>query len=181
MRVALDGPDAAGKTTLAAELESLLKTQHGREVVRVSADEYQAPAEDRHRRGRYSPEGYLLDAIDQEALRRTVLAVSASAVVLVDGVFLQRPPLTDVWDATVWVQVTDAEILTRALVRDVAVFGSSEQVRRLYEARYLPAQRMYAEAWRPADAADVVLRNDDPARRSFAGAPRPEAINPRTG
>jgi len=162
LRVALDGPDAAGKTTLAGELESALTSNHAREVVRLSADDFQAPAVHRHRRGRYSPEGYLLDAFDQEDLRRRILAVSGSAIVLVDGVFLQRPPLIDLWDATIWMEVTDATILTRALARDVDVFGSPEEVRRLYEARYLPAQRTYAATWRPRESADAVLQNDDP-------------------
>ncbi len=181
LRVAIDGPDAAGKTTLAGELESILLAQHGRDVVRLSGDDFQAPAEDRHRRGRYSAEGYLLDAFDQEALRRTLLAVSAPAVVLVDGVFLQRPPLADVWDAAVWVQVTDAEILTRALARDVAVLGPPEEVRRLYEARYLPAQRMYAETCRPSDAADVVMQNDDPSAPRLRWRSRADGISPRKG
>ena len=180
LRVALDGPDAAGKTTLAGELAAVLLSDHALQVVRVSADDFQAPAEQRHRRGRYSPDGYLLEAFDQAALRRRILAVAESAVVLVDGVFLQRPPLLDVWDAAVWVEVTDATILTRALARDVDVLGSREEVWRLYEARYLPAQRAYAETWRPGDAADVVLRNDDPNAPQLRWRRPGDAISPRT-
>ena len=61
VRVAIDGPDAAGKTTLASELAACLEARHERSAVQVSLDGFQRPAERRHRRGRLSPEGYLDD------------------------------------------------------------------------------------------------------------------------
>jgi len=72
LRVAVDGPDAAGKTTLADELAAAL-LEHGRPVLRISADDFHRPAEERLRRGSLSAEGYFLDAFDYPALRRLVL------------------------------------------------------------------------------------------------------------
>jgi uridine kinase len=54
--VAIDGPDTAGKTTLADELADALLGR-GREVVRASIDDFLRPRDERHRRGPDSPEG----------------------------------------------------------------------------------------------------------------------------
>ena len=164
VRVAIDGPDAAGKTTLADELAAGLAAAHAREAVRVSLDDFQHPAEQRHRRGRLSPEGYLYDSFDHAALRHAVLdpeAAPPGAILLVDGVFLQRPELTGCWDARVFVRVSEAESLLRALRRDATRFGSEAAVRERYGLRYLPAQRLYEERIRPAQQADVVVDNED--------------------
>jgi uridine kinase len=63
VRVAIDGVDASGKTTLADELVTPL--QHiGRSVIRASLDGFHNPAPLRGRRGAASAEGYYHDSFN---------------------------------------------------------------------------------------------------------------------
>jgi uridine kinase len=190
VRVAVDGPDAAGKTTLADELAVALR-QAGRSALRVSFDDFHRPRHERYQRGSLSPEGYLRDCFDFAALRRLVLqplgpggsgsfqpalrdlrteelyeqpaqVAPARSVLVVDGVFLLTDELRDCWDLSVYVDVSPAETLRRALVRDTELFGSREVVRERYEHRYLPGQQLYRTTVEPTRLADIVLDNDDP-------------------
>ena len=49
-RVAIDGVDGSGKTTLADEIVAPISTM-GRQVIRASADNFLKPRADRYRRG----------------------------------------------------------------------------------------------------------------------------------
>ena len=71
-RVAVDGPPAAGKTTLADELAVVLRAQ-GREVIRASIEGFLLPRSQRYRRGEYSAEGCYHDSFDFDALHRVLL------------------------------------------------------------------------------------------------------------
>ena len=55
-RVAIDGPDAAGKSTLADELERELRGR-GRQVIRTSVDGFHRPRAERYGVVRTLPEG----------------------------------------------------------------------------------------------------------------------------
>jgi uridine kinase len=143
VRVAIDGVDAAGKTTLADELAVHLQA-HGRQVVRGSIDGFLRPRVERYRRGSESPEGYYHDSFDHEAVRGWLAAVPDA--VLFDGVFLFRRELNDLWDFRVFVEAS-----------------FEAEVRRRYERRYIPAQRLYLETVKPAHLADVVVENTNPA------------------
>jgi uridine kinase len=156
-RVAIDGPDAAGKTTLAGELEKLL----GPTVRRIGADAFLRRREERYRRGRESPEGYYGDAIDHAAFRSSI--AEAAGLVIVDGVFLFRPELDDLWSFRVFVEISEGESLRRGVQRDGALHPSREVAEHLYRVRYLPAQKTYQARVRPRDRADVVLVNERPA------------------
>src|SRR5580704_5788937 len=121
LRVAVDGPPAAGKTTLADELALLLRAR-GRKVIRASTESFHLPRAQRYRRGEFSPKANYHDSFDYDTLRRVLLAplgldgerryqaavydietdtavsppvttASADAVLLLDGVFLLRPEL----------------------------------------------------------------------------------------
>jgi uridine kinase len=138
-RVGIDGPDAAGKTTLAAALAALTG------LPRVSADDFLAPAEVRH--AHPGPDGYYAHAFDLAALRAEVERHDAC---LADGVFLFRPELDDLWDTRVFVDVGEAEQTRRVLARDGDVLDR-------YAARYRPAYAAYRAAHRPDERADVVL------------------------
>ena len=148
-RVAVDGVDAAGKTTLADELAALVPG-----AGRLSADDFLRPPADRYRRGRDSPEGYYLDSFDHARLR-TAVASAPGDVLLVDGIFLLRPELDDLWTFRIFVDVRLEEALRRGLARDGA---DREQ---LYRTRYLPGQRIYLEAVRPQLRADAIVDNND--------------------
>jgi uridine kinase len=190
VRVAIDGVDAAGKTTLADELAGALAGR-GRPVIRASVDGFGRPRAERHRRGELSPTGYWLDAFDYPALRgnlldplgpggsrrhRTasfdvrsdrprrgpLLVAPPDAVLLLDGVFLLRPELNDAWDLRIFLEVSLGEALRRALARDRALFGSAQAVRARYRRRYLPAQRRYLTTVQPRRIAEVVVDNHDP-------------------
>lgn len=188
--VAVDGPDAAGKTTLANELAAELGTL-GRTAIRASLDGFHRPRAERYLRGGTSPEGYYEDSFDHAALRACLLdplgpggdlvyrteafdyradapthASTAVAprdgVLVLDGVFLLRPELLEIWDFSIYVKASEAVILRRARRRDVDLLGSPAEVEKRYRERYLPAQRLYAERARPMEAADVVVLNNDP-------------------
>ena len=139
-RVGIDGPDAAGKTTLALALAETTG------VARVCADDFLAPADVRH--ADPSPEHYYAHAFDLPALRAAVLAHES---VVVDGVFLFRPELDDLWDARVFLDVSPEEQWRRVLARD------PEDVVARYATRYRPAYAAYRAAVRPEARADVVL------------------------
>lgn len=189
LRVAVDGPDAAGKTWLADDLARVLRRR--REVIRASVDGFHRPAAVRRRRGPLSAEGYYRDSFDHEAIVASVLRplgpggdgrylpaaydhrldeavppsyrqAGASAVLLFDGVFLLRPELRDHWDVALYLHVEPEETLRRALDRDLELFGSAAVVRQRYRERYLPGQDLYRAEARPVDRADLVLGMDDP-------------------
>jgi uridine kinase len=192
-RVAIDGIDAAGKTTLADELAVAL-APHGRPVIRASLDDFHRPRAERYaRHGSLSSVGFYEDAFDyatlQSALlrplgpgggrryRRAVFDVVANtplpeewllaaddAILLFDGVFALRPELNETWDYRIFVQIPLALSLERALVRDLALHGSAETVRESYTRRYMPAQERYLATVRPMDLADAIVENTDPAR-----------------
>jgi uridine kinase len=191
-RVAIDGPDAAGKTTLADEVAAVL-ADRGRKVIRASIDGFHRPRAERYRQGPDSPVGYYEDSFDYEQLRRALLdplgpegdcvcrtgvfdyrmdranpapalSVAPDSILVFDGVFLLRPELADAWDFRVFVTADFDEILRRVCVRDVTLFGSVEVVEQRYRTRYIPGQQRYFEAARPTEVADVVVSNDDPDR-----------------
>lgn len=182
VRVAIDGIDAAGKTTLADELAALIVPQ--RPVVRASADDFLNPRTVRYRRGRLSPDGYYHDAFNHPTLIRRLLtplgvggnrryrtsgldlAVAATApeeaILLLDGVFLQAPILRPHWDWAIFLEVSFEEALARAKARDPVDPGGLG-VETLYRQRYFPAQSRYLAQDLPRQRADIVIDNNDPA------------------
>ncbi len=185
--VAIDGPDAAGKTTFADALAAPLETR-GAVVVRASVDDFELPRAERHARGRFSAKGYYRDSFDYDALKSLLLdplasgtapalvrtrafdlaadrpvatrpvAVPARGIVLVDGVFMQRPELVARWDLVIYLDVAEEESTRRALVR---AGGDSLELRRLHEARYLAGHRLYRDEVDPHAGAAIVIDNND--------------------
>lgn len=176
--MAVDGPPAAGGATLAAELVDRLRTA-GRPAVQVAAAGFLRPASVRLERGRDDPDAFYDDAHDVGALWREVLcplgpggdrgylpslwdpatdratravrrSAPAGAVVLVDGVFLLRPELVTGFDVTVHLRLSPAARRRRVPAADAA--------------RELPAYDHYDAEVAPAEAADLVVYLDDPAR-----------------
>lgn len=189
VRVAIDGVDAAGKTTLADELAEALRGL-GRAVIRASTDGFHNPRKMRRRRGSLSPEGYYEDSFNYPALagellqplgpggsgmfRRAVFdfrtdepvvvpmeEVLPGSVLLLDGVFLLRHELRTHFDFSVFVRASFDVALKRAEQRDLHLFGSVEAVRQRYRERYIPGQELYLRMVQPERWASMVIENND--------------------
>lgn len=189
VRVAIDGVDAAGKTTLADELVGPLQ-EHGRPVIRASIDGFHHPRAIRYARGE-SGGTYLRDSFNRSALIDVLLRplgadgdrryrhaifdyrtdsplespleeAPPDAVLLFDGVFLLVEDLRPYWDFSIFVRAAFETTVGRAEVRDRRLFGDASDVRRRYEQRYVPGQRLYLSEAQPERYATVVVDNDDP-------------------
>jgi uridine kinase len=192
--VALDGIDGAGKTTLADELARSVGALTDRAVVRATIDSFHRPRAERYARGRQSGEGFYRDSHDLPALRARLLdpfraggtfrraafdeptdlpVVSpledapADAVLLFDGLFLQRAELAGRWDLVVYVdgrrRVADgriARVTADCPVDPVAAFVHVVAwCARLV--RYVDGQARYHAECDPVAGADLVIGNDD--------------------
>ncbi|MEU4194809.1 uridine kinase [Kribbella sp. NPDC026611] len=193
VRVAVDGCSAAGKTTLADELAQVLQARTDRAIIRIGIDYFKRAYELRTAYPGDSPESYYLDSWDNDAIRerlllplgpggdrryvvalrdsssRTVLDLpvqfaAPDAVVLVDGAFLQRPELLDLWDLRIYVHVGFDVVLRRGIARDQAWMDSAEDAERRYLSKYIPGERLYVDQVRPRERAQLVVDNEDPAR-----------------
>lgn len=193
--VGVDGRSGAGKSTFADELTARL-TARGHAVVRSTTDSFHRPRKERLLRGPTSGEGYYLDshqldvivnellfpfahgavevrtaAFDEpsDAPIDEVVPVPAAAVLVFDGLFLQRPEFDGHWDVTVFLDADDRrerewlDFLLGGLPED-HVERAAEVDSRLLRARwprYRDGWRSYVDAVHPASVATVVVDNND--------------------
>lgn len=187
IRVAINGVDTSGKTTLANELVEPLK-QLGRPVIRASVDRFHNPRDIRYEQGKDSPNGYYNDSFNNKAIIEKLLSPlgkrgsleyedvffdfktdsklhstpkksDINAILLFDGVFLLRQELNPYWDVRIFLQIPFDEVLKRALIRDKKLMG--DEVERKYKLRYIPGQKLYLNSVHPEQIADIVIDNSN--------------------
>jgi uridine kinase len=203
-RVGIDGHSAAGKTTLADELATVLRARTARPVLRVSIDHFKRHVDLRTQHPPGSPESYYFEMFDVDAIREVLLAplgpggnrryrtqimdfsgrtpidsgvrvATDDAILVADGGFLQKPALSRHWDLIVYLHIEVADVLVRGTIRDQAWMGSAEAAAERYRTHYIPGEKLYLADIRPAERADIVVDN-----RDFA-APRILRELPRQG
>lgn len=169
--IGIDGVDGSGKSRLAAELVALAPHVAGREVQSVSIDGFHHPRAIRHARGT-GPETFYEDSYDYEAFDRNVVrpfragdpyrpavhdvaadepvdpapvTASQDALLLVDGIFLRRPELAQVWDATLMLWVPLAVSVPRGNARFAGRPEGSDDPAHPANARYVGGQKLYLQ------------------------------------
>ncbi|MBC8504544.1 MAG: hypothetical protein ISR58_03855 [Anaerolineales bacterium] len=191
VRVALDGVDAAGKTTLADELALPIEARC-RPVIRASIDGFHNPKEIRYRQGADSARGYYQDSFNNQAIIEKLLnplgpegnkeyvrmvydyrvdaanhepprEAPSDGILIFDGVFLLRPELISYWDFRIFVEAGFAVSVPRAVQRDLSdgFANSEEAIIARYHQRYVAGQRLYFEDAHPKAHADVIFDNNN--------------------
>jgi len=177
--VAIDGVDGAGKTRFADDLAARLELD-GQIAVRVGIDGFHNPRAVRYARGKDSPEGFFRDSYDLDALRTWLLfparigkpfktavfderrdrpvavnplIVPLPAVLVFDGLFLNRDELRDEWDLSIFLDVPFEVSYARMAARD----GSDPNPEAPANRRYYEGQKLYLKESRPQRSADVVI------------------------
>ncbi|WP_196258327.1 uridine kinase [Pelagibacterium limicola] len=191
--VAVDGVDGSGKTMLADELATALQLA-GRETVRASVDGFHNPRAVRYARGKSDPLGFFLDSYNYESLRRhlidpfrrgapsvdiarfdhrtdsaepvTVSDIGANAVLILDGIFLHRDELAQLWDYSLFLAVPFEISYQRMAARD----GSDPDPEAADNRRYLEGQKLYLATCEPRERASLVVDNSDLAAPFIIGS-----------
>lgn len=185
--IAVDGLDGAGKTVLAEELVQLAAQDGLRPVASLSIDGFHHPRPVRYAKGR-GPESFYRDSYDYTAFRRSVvtafrqglpvaaavwdvaadasvegthteLDLSQDCVLLVDGIFLHRPELCELWDASIWVQVPFTVSVPRGNERFPGQYDLDPEADSNH--RYVGGQRLYFAQCSPWEKATWILGNED--------------------
>ncbi|WP_430781525.1 uridine kinase [Actinoplanes sp. G11-F43] len=210
LRVAVDGPDGSGKTVFADELADAVGAL-GRPVVRVSIDDFHHVRAVRYRQGRESPMGFWQDSYDYQRFRGDVLepfapggtrryravahdvdtdavldppvrTAAPGSVLIVDGLFLHRDEIGDVWDLSVFLDVPFDVTAKRMAGRD----GTDPDPGHPAMRRYVEAQRIYFTVCAPQQRAGILIDNEDFAAPRIVEVTRPgvppgRAVGPAGG
>lgn len=182
--VAVDGADGVGKTRFADDLADTL-AGNGTEVVRASVDGFHHPRDHRHAQGR-NGETVWRRTFDYRRLRTELIdpwrrgsgrtfrtawfdhrsdaeapteprPVPEHGVLIVDGVFVQRPELVHAWDLVVYLDAPAAVGVARMAARDGLPNDPEDPGHR----RYLDAQQIYRAQADPSGNADLVVDYTD--------------------
>lgn len=181
--VALDGVDGVGKTHLAAELLALAEERGGRALRTVSIDGFHRPRRDRRAagagaegfyRGSYRYDAFLdcvieplragepitpavWDVARDRAVHPVPITVPEGGLLLVDGIFLQRPEMSEVWDAVAWVEAPFTVTVPRGNARFPGRHEADPESPA--NARYVGGQRLYLAEVDPRARATWILDN----------------------
>ena len=187
VRIAVDGVDGAGKTTLADALTPLVVAK-GRPVARASVDDFHNPRSVRYARGKYSPDGFYLDSYDYDSFHRLLLEplsaegsgryaakrfdldndrpfdlnlqqAAPTAALIVDGIFLHRPELRSCWDLSIFLTVDFDVSLPRGAARGPS-FDAIDPTSPPHQ-RYVGGQKRYLAECTPEQQADIVIDYND--------------------
>jgi len=186
--IAFDGVDTSGKTVLANNVYKILK-DNNKNAVRISIDKFHNPKEIRIQKGELSPEGYFYDSFNLSKIFEYVInpiknkggyiipgiydykaekgiiperiKVENDLLILFDGIFLNRDELYNIWDISIFLEITFETMLERAIIRDIDYFGTIENLKERYLKRYIPGEKLYLELCKPKERAAIVIDNND--------------------
>ena len=188
--IAVDGVDGAGKTVFADALAARLGVGN-RAVFRASMDDFHASRAVRYAKGPDSPEGFYKDSYDYVTFKRVLVEPFRSpgaigsfvlqafdlkrdipfepkwttapedAILIVDGIFLNRPELKGLWNYSIYLDVTPEVATERLHARD----GEPRETD-----RYSGGQALYDAESNPRTTATAIIDNNDLAypKRRFA-------------
>ncbi|MCZ8517874.1 MULTISPECIES: adenylyl-sulfate kinase [Paenibacillus] len=188
--VCVSGIDASGKSTLAQRLQESL-TERGMPVLPLSGDDFFFRRHVRYRNPDPAA-GYYLDSCDygtlfgellvplsrgelvrktvthvdweSDAYRETEYSVPEPSVIVVEGVFLLRRDLPDVFDYRIWLSLSFRAGVKRACSRerDLAYYGSVQAIRDRYLKRLYRGQLLHLQQDRPWERCQAVLAPSTP-------------------
>ena len=99
-------------------------------------------------------------------------------MLLLDGIFLHRPELADLWDASVWVDVPFEVSVPRGNARFGELTAEQADPASAVNARYVGGQRLYLAEVDPATRATWVLDNTDLGAPVLTGSAAGRAARP---
>jgi uridine kinase len=178
--VAVDGLDGAGKTRFADALAARLG-RGNRAVFRATIDDFHWPRARRYARGRDSAEGFYRDSYDYETFKRILVepfrtgwigsfvlrgfdlkrdlpfepvwsSGPKDALLVVDGIFLNRPELKGLWNYSIWLDAS-AEVTTARMIERDGIETNPT--------RYTDGQELYLTEAKPREAATSIVDNND--------------------
>jgi uridine kinase len=184
--VAIDGVDGAGKGSFADALAAVFE-ERGTTAVRASMDNFHRSRAERYRLGRESPESFYRDSFDYRTLRRVLidpfrmagstgfqlaafdlrrdavrlsrwLTAPADTVLIIDGIFLNRAELRDLWDYSILLEVPWDLAYQRLAERDARDPDPGAEA----NARYREGQELYFADADPRAQASALVDNTDP-------------------
>lgn len=80
-------------------------------------------------------------------------------MLLVEGIFLHRPELRELWDASVWLEVPFDVSVARGNARFPGQYDSNPEA--AVNHRYVGGQRLYLAECAPWDRASWIVDNED--------------------
>lgn len=104
--------------------------------------------------------GFQLSAFDvtrDAPVEAAWVTAPRDAVLIVDGIFLNRPELRGLWNWSLWLEVPYAVSFARMALRD----GSDPDPDAPANARYRGGQELYRREARPSAAATAIVENSD--------------------
>ncbi|MBC7723646.1 MAG: uridine kinase [Burkholderiaceae bacterium] len=179
--VAIDGIDGSGKTRFAEHLAAAV-TKAGHGVATATVDAFYRPAAERYRLGHDSVDGCYRESYDYATFRRVLVEpflagdafqvasfdVHADApisppreeapidcLLIVDGVYLNRPELRGLWNYSVWLEVP----LELGLAQHTSRDGTDPSIDA--NLRYAGAQEVYIGEADPRGRATAIIDNSD--------------------
>lgn len=186
----IDGIDGSGKTFFARKLAAAV-AQTGKNVVLCAVDDFHNPQKIRYQKGQFSPLGFYEDSYNYRRLIADLLLpfatgrgsyiaalfdvdrdlslatkrqpVPENAVLIVEGIFLQRSILANYWDLKIFLEVDFETALNRTVARakDIRRIGQKAAIIERYQTRYIPGQALYFAEAKPRQNADIVIDNSD--------------------
>lgn len=181
--IGMDGLGGAGKTTFAEKLKRNLEF-NGFHVVLLHMDDFIHPQKirysakqdewicyyDKQWRYDYVIENILYpihlgETIDQnieiydkknDTYEKRHVSIGSNTIVMLEGVFIQRPELKMFFDFVVYMDVPKDKRLERVLLRDTYI-GDRIKIQEKYEKRYFPAEDFYMKSCSPIANADYVM------------------------
>ena len=183
--IGIDGLGGAGKSTISAALTELLSNENYN-ITLLHIDDFIHPKSVRYNdsyaawecyynlQWRYD---YLINEIvmpikngskfnknielydkdnDTYLLKNTVIPLGS--IVLIEGIFLQRQELSDIFDYMIYIDIPEDIRLERVLKRD-GYIGSRQQIKDKYNNRYFPAEHYYIENCLPHKKADYIIKD----------------------
>ncbi len=184
VRVAINGIEGAGKTTLSKKLVEFLKAAN-HEAHHVGIDGFHNPKTIRYQQGRDSADGYYEDAYNEAAFVEQVLKASRKekpyilpfihdletdeatepdpiflgprSIIITDGAYLFKPIYRPHWDLKIYLKVDFETAMERGIQRDAKNLGGVKMAKQKFLDRYHAASRRYQKEVNPESLADLVI------------------------